>query len=319
MCGIVGIWNQGDRELAQSMMDLVGHRGPDAEGIFVNSKYPGVLGHRRLSIMDPKGGDQPIYGTDPNRAIIANGEIYNFRDLRSKLVTDHQFLTNSDTEVILRNYESEGVEGIVKLDGMYAFAIADEEHLILARDAIGIKPLYYGYQENALLFASEMKALAPLCDEISEFPPGHYFHSQKGLSAFYTVPELLPQQDLKLEEGITQIRQTLEEAIVKRLMSDVPLGAFLSGGLDSSIITAIAKKYQKELHTFSVGVEGSRDLEAARRVASYLGTIHHEYIITPEEIIAKLPEIIYYLESYDLDLIRSAIPCYSTLDNREGQ
>ncbi len=312
MCGITGIWGQTNPILVKSMMDKIAHRGPDAEGMYAPANQSGNLGHRRLSIMDPKGGDQPIYGEVPTRAIIANGEIYNFPQLRSNLQEQSDFVTSSDSEAILRLYEEKGVSAIKELDGMYAFAIADGDNLLVARDPIGIKPLYYGEIEGAWVFASELKAISQYCKDVKEFPPGSYYHSDKGFSTFYSVPDLYPDNNTDVEALIQRVRQTVEESVIKRLMSDVPLGAFLSGGLDSSIIAAVAKQHQKELHTFSVGIGDSRDLSAARKVSAHLGTIHHEYIITPEEVTAKLPEIIYYLESFDQDLVRSAIPCYFT-------
>jgi len=311
MCGITGIWGDADVALVKQMMMLVSHRGPDAEGKFVSAKGPGVLGHRRLSIMDPEGGNQPIYNESKNIAVIANGEIYNFPYLRSELSNRHQFYTTSDTEAIVHLYEDHGASMVEHLDGMYAFVIADEGVCCAARDPVGIKPLYIGDLNGALIFASELKAFPATCGTVREFPPGTFFHSDRGFSTFYTVPEILSRQ-APVDDYIQKIRETLEETVVKRLMSDVPLGAFLSGGLDSSIIAALVRKHMDRLHTFSVGIEGSRDIEAARLVSSHLDTIHHEYILTEEEVRKKLPEIIYHLESFDQDLVRSAIPCYFT-------
>jgi len=311
MCGITGIWGDTDVSLVREMMSLVRHRGPDAEGMFVSQNNAGVLGHRRLSIMDPGGGDQPIYNETKNMAVIANGEIYNFPHLRPELIKQHKFYTTSDSEALVHLYEDHGVSMVEHLDGMYAFVIADEGNFYAARDPIGIKPLYLGEVNGSLIFASELKAFPSNCDMVQEFPPGTFFHSEQGFSTFYTVPELLSRQ-APVENYIEEIRETLETAVVKRLMSDVPLGAFLSGGLDSSLIAALARKHMDQLHTFSVGIEGSRDLEAARVVSNHLDTIHHEYILTEQEVREKLPEIIYYLESFDQDLVRSAIPCYFT-------
>jgi asparagine synthase (glutamine-hydrolysing) len=311
MCGITGIWGDTDVSLVRKMMSLVRHRGPDAEGMFVSQNGSGVLGHRRLSIMDPEGGDQPIYNETKNMAVIANGEIYNFPHLRPELIKQHKFYTTSDSEAMVHLYEDHGVSMVEHLDGMYAFVIADEGNFYAARDPIGIKPLYLGERNGSLIFASELKAFPSNCDMVQEFPPGTFFHSAQGFSTFYTVPELLSRQ-APVEDYIEEIRETLETAVVKRLMSDVPLGAFLSGGLDSSLIAALARKHMDQLHTFSVGIEGSRDLEAARVVSNHLDTIHHEYILTEQEVREKLPEIIYYLESFDQDLVRSAIPCYFT-------
>ena len=311
MCGIAGIWGKVDESKVRKMNALLAHRGPDAEGLFLEPSGTGVLGHRRLSIMDPQGGNQPILNEDRSAAIVANGEIYNFPLLRPGLAERHQFKTTSDTEAVLHCYEDSGTSAVEKLDGMYAFVIADGSNLFAARDAIGIKPLYYGEQDGALWFASELKALAPFCPNMKEFPPGTFFDSRHGFSTYYTVPDLQP-ENWTIDECLSKLRDTLERCVVKRLMSDVPLGAFLSGGLDSSLIAALAKKHMGSLHTFTVGVEGSRDLEAARVVARHIDSIHHEYLITPEEVISKLPEIIYYLESYDQDLVRSAIPCFFT-------
>jgi len=311
MCGIAGVWGDADVSLVKKMMSLVSHRGPDAEGMFVSSNGPGVLGHRRLSIMDLEGGDQPIYNESKKMAVIANGEIYNFPDLRSELTKQHKFYTTSDSEAIVHLYEDHGTSMVEHLDGMFAFVVADEGNFYAARDPIGIKPLYLGEINGSLIFASELKAFPSTCDTVREFPPGAFFHSAHGFSTFYTVPEILSRQ-APVKDYIKKIRETLESAVVKRLMSDVPLGAFLSGGLDSSIIAALARKHMDQLHTFSVGIEGSRDLEAARLVSNHLDTIHHEYILTEQEVREKLPEIIYYLESFDQDLVRSAIPCYFT-------
>jgi len=311
MCGIAGIWGQADVPLVKNMMSRVSHRGPDAKGMFVSQKGPGILGHRRLSIMDPQGGDQPIYNEAKNMAVIANGEIYNFPHLSAELAKRHKLYTTSDSEAIVHLYEDHGVSMVEHLDGMYAFVVADEDNFYAARDPIGIKPLYLGKKDGAWLFASELKSFPSNCDSVQEFPPGAFFHSARGFSTFYTVPKVLS-RPAPVKDYINNIRETLENAVVKRLMSDVPLGAFLSGGLDSSIIAALARKHMDRLHTFSVGIEGSRDLEAARLVSRHLGTIHHEYILTEQEVREKLPEIIYYLESFDQDLVRSAIPCYFT-------
>jgi asparagine synthase (glutamine-hydrolysing) len=300
-----------DVSLVKSMISLLSHRGPDAEGMFVSQNGPGVLGHRRLSIMDPEGGDQPIYNEAKNMAVIANGEIYNFPQLRTELVKRHKLYTTSDSEAIVHLYEDHGVSMVEHLDGMYAFVVADEHNFYAARDPIGIKPLYLGKKNGAWLFASELKSFPSNCDSVQEFPPGAFFHSAQGFSTFYTVPEILSQK-APVKDYIHNIKETLENAVIKRLMSDVPLGAFLSGGLDSSIIAALARKHMDRLHTFSVGIEGSRDLEAARLVSDHLDTIHHEYVLTQQQVRKKLPEIIYYLESLDQDLVRSAIPCYFT-------
>jgi asparagine synthase (glutamine-hydrolysing) len=261
--------------------------------------------------MDPEGGDQPIYNEDSTRAVIANGEIYNFPGLRPGLSERHKFRTTNDSEAILHLYEEHGTSLVEHLDGMFTFAIADGPDMMAARDPIGIKPLYYGKKDGEFMFASELKALAPYCDEIEEFAPGTLYHSREGFKTYYEVPDIMP-EDRPVEEYIKELGETLEASVLKRLMSDVPVGAFLSGGLDSSLICAIARKHLPELHTFSVGIEGSRDLEAARIVSRHLDTIHHEYILTEKELREKLPGIIYYIESFDQDLVRSAFPCFFT-------
>lgn len=309
MCGIAGLWGSTEERIVRDMMARLRHRGPDACG--VHRSEHGVLGHQRLSIMDPEGGNQPIYNERGNAAIIANGEIYNFPKLRKMLQARHTLSTSNDSESALHLYEDVTTKAAERLDGMFALAIADDDSLYLARDAIGIKPLYVGRQGDDLLFGSELKAFDGRTEDVREFPAGTWYHSRHGFNRFYDVPDHAPQA-LPPEEHARRIRKTLEEAVVKRLMSDVPLGAFLSGGLDSSIIAALAKRELGELHTFSVGVEGSRDLEAARCVSDHLGTIHHEYVFTKQEVQEHLPEIIYHLESYDQDLVRSAIPCYFT-------
>ena len=261
--------------------------------------------------MDPEGGNQPIRNEKKSKAIVANGEIYNFPELYKTLSKDHHFSSKSDTEAILHLYEDKASAVVNHLDGMYAFAIADGEDLFIARDPIGIKPLYVGEKKDTFVFASELKAFSAGDAHIREFPPGCFFHTRTGTHTFYEVPEIVPEQG-SVDMYCRLLRKTLEEAVTKRLMSDVPLGAFLSGGLDSSIIAAIARKHIDKLHTFSVGIEGSNDIEAARRVARHLDTIHHEYLLDKDEIKQHLPEIIYYLESFDQDLVRSAVPCYFT-------
>lgn len=327
MCGIAGAWGHEHVPSVLNMMEALSHRGPDGAGYHV-AKNQGVLGHVRLSIMDPAGGDQPIYNEDKSAVVVANGEVYNHAELRDVL-DHHTFSTTSDSETVLHLFEEMGTDAAPALDGMFALAIADtnanNSNLFLARDPIGIKPLYYGWAdadngasrrdgahawtEGTLYFASELKAIAPHADTVHEFPPGTYFHPDSGFRTYYTVPEKSPEY-LPIETHIRNVRRALEEAVGKRLMSDVPLGTFLSGGLDSSIIAALVRQQVDELHTFSVGIEDSPDLLAARRVAKHIDSVHHEYSYTADEVLEKLPEIVYHLESYDQDLVRSAIPCY---------
>ncbi len=313
MCGIAGIWGDVNESNVQSMIEAQRHRGPDGQGMHVHVNQ-GVLGHTRLAIMDPAHGQQPIHNEERSATLVANGMVYNHAELRRQLGDSHAFSSNSDSETILHVYEDHGLSTPRLLDGMFAFAISSNNRLILARDRIGIKPLYYSRQSQdngaeTIYFASELKALTPLTEDIKEFPPGTLYDSGSGFHTYYQVPNQTPlKRDLAVD--IRRVRETIEDAVKKRLLSDVPLGAFLSGGLDSSIIAAVAKKYMPELHTFSVGIEGSRDLEAAQRVARHIGSTHHEYVYTAAEVVEKLPEIIYHLESFDQDLVRSAIPTW---------
>ncbi len=310
MCGIAGIWGADDRALVRRMTDDLAHRGPDGEGI--HGQPNGVLGHRRLAIMDPLGGGQPLSVETPGRVIVANGEIYNYPALRADLEGRHAFVTGSDIEAVLHLHEELGSATPAALSGMFSLAICADDHIFLARDPLGIKPLYYGHGRTArgtdvLAFSSEMAPLAAWVDDIHEFPPGTWFDSRVGFTTYYEVPTSKP-IDRPLAEHIARVRSGIEAAVESHLMSDVPVGAFLSGGLDSSLLAALARPLVAELHTFSVGVAGSRDLAAARRVAEHIDSIHHEHVITGDEIVAQLPGIVRALESFDQDLVRSAIP-----------
>jgi asparagine synthase (glutamine-hydrolysing) len=310
MCGICGVWNFSADELVGSMLKRMHHRGPDENGILTAEK--GSLGHSRLSIMDPEHGKQPIYSEDGSRAVIANGEIYNFPALAEELKGKHTFRTKNDSEVLLHLYEEYGPEMVEKIEGMFAFCIKDGDELFVARDHIGIKPLYYGFKEDgSFLFTSELKTYDGNDYPITEFPPGTWYRADMGFNRFYEVP-YIETVDAPEDIHIQEVRSTLERAVEKRLMSDVPLGTFLSGGLDSSIISALVAKRIDGLHTFSVGLPGSGDLPAARAVADHIGSNHHTYTLDLKEILAKLPDIIYHLESFDQDLVRSAVPCYFT-------
>lgn len=312
MCGIAGIWGPDVHGRTEQMTDVIAHRGPDGSG--VHRLAGGTLGHRRLAIMDPEGGAQPLYDESGQLAIVANGEIYNFPTLGPELAARHTFRTTSDNEAILHLYEDFGAGTPAALHGMFTFAITDGEHLFLARDPLGIKPLYYGFGRDddgtrLMGFASEIRPLADWVDELHEFPPGTYYDSRVGFVRYYEVPTA-PPADRPLEDHVALVRKGLEDAVASHLMSDVPVGAFLSGGLDSSLIAAIARRHITELHTFSVGLAGSRDIVAARRVAAHIGSIHHEYLMTKDEVIEHLPDIVHALESFDQDLVRSAIPTY---------
>jgi asparagine synthase (glutamine-hydrolysing) len=315
MCGIAALWGESDRTTVESILNKLHHRGPDGTGLRITSAEraagASTLGHTRLAIIDPAGGRQPILGgaADDAPALICNGMIYNYRELRERL-PGATFTTESDSESVLHGYLAWGERIVEELDGMFAFVLLDDAgHLFAARDPLGIKPLYWGKVDGRLAFASEIKALAGIAEEIEEFPAGHCYDSRKGLRRTYSVPQ--PRDTGASEaETLTDLRTTMEKAVVKRLRSDVPLGCFLSGGLDSSIIAAVARQHLDELHTFAVGLEGSSDLAAARKVARHLDTIHHEYVIEPSEVVEVLPEVLHHLESYDRDLVRSAVPTY---------
>jgi len=308
MCGIAALWGRSDRALVRDIISRLEHRGPDGTGIHVNEQPDATLGHRRLAIIDPSGGAQPLLEADASSALVANGMIYNDRELRRQLGED-AFATATDSEAILQSLNAWGADAVARLDGMFAFVLIHEDGLIAARDPIGIKPLYMGRVGDGLCFASEIKALATVADDIKEFPAGHVFDSRTGFQAYYKPPEAKARSRSN-SEMMTVLRETLDAAVTKRLRSDVPLGAFLSGGLDSSIIAALARQKLDELHTFAVGLEDSADLLAARQVADHLDTIHHEYVITRDEVRQDLPKILFHLESFDRDLVRSAIPCW---------
>lgn len=315
MCGIVGIFGEPDETQLQTMLGRLVHRGPDGEGQKRLPQARGLLGHRRLAIIDPAGGRQPIsdFHDPENRAIVSNGMLYNYRQLRERFPED-TFLTSSDAESIFKTCLADGKAGVPQLDGMFGFLVVDGKKVMAARDPIGIKPLYYLQQENNLFFASEIKCFLGLEGEVQEFPPGRIltFNAVTGeqeWDTYFEVPH--PTAEItEVDTAVREIRQTLEASVVKRLQSDRPLGCFLSGGLDSSITTALACRHHPDMHTFAVGVEGSNDLEASRIVARHLGTTHHEYVITADDVREAISQILYHLESYDRDLVRSSVPCW---------
>ena len=312
MCGIAALWGEQDSETVAAIVQRMTHRGPDGQDVFTHAQLPVVLGHSRLAIIDPQGGAQPIRSTRGDRTIVTNGEIYNYKALRQTL-DPSAFTTDSDAEVALHLYERDGPACVERLDGMFALVIQDGEQLFAARDPLGIKPLYYGRRHGAWLFASEIRSLVGLAEDIREFPPGSWFHSQHGFNRYYRIPAppavMDEPQEAAIRQWVTALRAALERAVDKWMVSDVPVGAFLSGGLDSSIIAALARRHNDDLHTFAVGVAGSPDLLAARRVAEHIGSHHHEQAFTLDEVIEDLPAIIQALESDDVDLVRSAIPC----------
>ncbi len=306
MCGIVGAFGSNTSQL-EATLSTLHHRGPDGNGF--RNVYNSILGHTRLAIIDVVGGEQPLSSTNGDAWLVVNGEIYNHRLLREQLIS-YDFKTDSDSEVILPLWRKYGVQTAAMLDGMFAFALVDaDDHFYMARDPLGIKPLYYGWNGKELHFSSEIKTIKGVVDEVFDFPPGHWFSSKHGLVKYYDVADAAKKRFAR-EATIDDIRTGLTRAVKKRMMSDVPLGTYLSGGLDSTIVTALAAQEMPELHTFAVGVNGSKDLEHARAAAQYIGTNHHEYVYTRDEMMESLSDIIYFLESYDPSLVRSAIPNY---------
>ena len=318
MCGIAGCFGVRDKATIDRMLDALPHRGPDDLGMYVFNNI--VLGHTRLSIVDVLKGHQPITTNGGKTSIICNGEIYNFKDLRKGLVAKYDFTTDSDTEVILRLYQEKGPACVYDLDGMFAFAISDGEDYMLARDPIGIKPLYYGYIEDKLYFSSELGAMSLAdVDEVHEFPAGYYYTNKEGFVQYYEVPPIEDHIMTDVDETRKVIRETFIKAVKKRLLADkeIHVGSFCSGGLDSSLVAAIAAEEIPNLHTFVVGMKDkngieSDDLKASRVAAAHIGSIHHELIFTEDEYYEALPLVIKKLESYDPSLVRCAVPCYFT-------
>lgn len=323
MCGIAGCFGTRDEKTINRMLDALGHRGPNDRGVHVFGDM--VLGHTRLSIIDVAQGHQPILAADGGAGIIGNGEIYNYKALRNRLAADYPFRTHSDTEVILHLYRQKGPACVKELDGMFAFAVFAGEDYLLARDPIGIKPLYYGYQGGHLYFSSELGSMSLAgVDEVHEFPAGHYYTPSEGFVRYY---DLQPVADhlLAEDEAGARIRETFIAAVKKRLLADpeIPVGSFCSGGLDSSLIAAIAAEEIPHLHTFAVGMKDpngveSDDLKASRLAAAHIGSTHHELLFTEEDYYRVLPEVIGKLESYDPSLVRCAVPCYFTCQLAAG-
>jgi asparagine synthase (glutamine-hydrolysing) len=330
MCGIVCAFNLKEKSeiLRPQILEMaksIRHRGPDWSGIYSDEKA--IMAHERLAIVDPASGKQPLFSEDEKMILAANGEIYNHRQLR-KQFPDYKFQTESDCEVILALYKEKGFEFIDEMNGIFGFAIYDVEkdEYFIARDHMGIIPLYIGWDKQGTFYvASELKALEGVCTKIELFPPGHYMSSKDGKFVQWYKrdwEDFEAVKDNKTE--IAELRQALEDAVHRQLMSDVPYGVLLSGGLDSSITSAIAKKYAQrrietddkseawwpQLHSFSVGLEGSPDLKAARKVADHIGTIHHEIKFTIQEGLDAIKDVIYQLETYDVTTVRASTPMY---------
>jgi asparagine synthase (glutamine-hydrolysing) len=313
MCGLVCLWNVGDELLARQMIDKIAHRGPDAVQVAKLEGAPVIMAHSRLSIIGPDDGAQPIaQGSD---MLIANGEIYNHADLRA-ILGEGAFKTASDSETILHLFRSGALRWIDRLDGMFAFVLATGDRIIAARDPLGIKPLYMARMGEGLAFASELKAFDGLgLTAIEAIPPGTLYDNRDGWRRWYRIPHGAAKAEPDVDGTARELRLVLEEAVAKWMVADVEVGSFLSGGLDSSIIAALAQKVVERsgkgpLKTFAVGTDGSPDLVAAKRVAEHIGSKHHEYVFTAGDVVENLPHIIYHLESADVDLVRSAIPTF---------
>ncbi|RKS03484.1 MULTISPECIES: asparagine synthase B [unclassified Flavobacterium] len=314
MCGILAIIGKGkDEQLVKQLSKRMSHRGPDESDIHVTENGH-ILSHERLSIIDLHSGRQPIQGCD-TAWMVHNGEIYNHQELRDTILKDHVFRSKSDSEVIVHLYEKLGYDFVHLLDGDFAFVVIDGDDYIAGRDPLGVKPLYYGVDERGrMYFASEMKPIADQCKTFSTFPPGHYYTAETGFVKYYT-PEYEDYTTCDAEVDYTALRESLTEATRKRLMSDVPIGVLLSGGLDSSLTSSIAarllKEKGKELHSFSIGLDAEApDAKAARKVAEFLGTKHHEIHFTIEQGIEILDKLIWHLETYDVTSVRASTPMY---------
>ena len=331
MCGIVGVFDLkvNHMELRATVLKMskkVRHRGPDWSGIFYCEKA--ILAHERLSIVDPQSGKQPLYSKDCNLILAVNGEIYNHQEIRKRYEKTYKFQTHSDCEVILPLYQDKGPAFIEELNGIFAFALYDrvKDCYFIARDHIGIIPLYIGWDSFGNFYvASELKALEGVCNKIQEFLPGHYLYSKEGVMTQWYKRDWMDYSAVKNNEtSIEDLREALEASVHRQLMSDVPYGVLLSGGLDSSVVSAIAKKFAPkriesqdkseawwpQLHSFAVGLEGSPDLAAARKVAQHIGTIHHEINFTVQEGLDALRDVIYHIETYDVTTIRASTPMY---------
>lgn len=331
MCGIVGIFDirQQSAELrakALKMSQKIRHRGPDWSGIYVGKSA--ILAHERLSIVDPKSGGQPLFSPDKKQILAVNGEIYNHREIRKEFAGKYDFQTGSDCEVILSLYKEKGINFLEDLSGIFAFALYDEEkdEFLIARDPIGVIPLYIGKDADGTVYcASELKALEGFCDSYEPFLPGHYYWSKEGeMKKWYKRDWQEYKNVQENDANINALHDALEAAVKRQLMSDVPYGVLLSGGLDSSIISAIAKKFAKkrvetndvhdawwpQLHSFAVGLKGAPDLAKARDVANHIGTIHHEINYTIQEGLDAVRDVIYFIETYDVTTVRASTPMY---------
>lgn len=331
MCGIVCALDikQNSNFLRSQILEMskkVRHRGPDWSGIHCGKNV--LLAHERLAIVDPASGNQPIFSHDKNLILAANGEIYNHRLLKEKLSIEYAFQTNSDCEIILALYKEKGINFLDDLNGIFGFVLYDEENneYLIARDHMGIVPLYMGWDKFGTFYvASELKALEGVCNKIEIFPPGHFLFSRDSkLVKWYQRDWMNYESISNNETDLNSLKNALEDAVHRQLMSDVPYGVLLSGGLDSSITSALAKKYSKnriesddqkaawypQLHSFAVGLAGSPDLKASKLVAEHIGSIHHEVTFTIQEGLDAIKDVVFHLETYDVTTIRASTPMY---------
>ena len=331
MCGIVSIFNIQEqtpelRQKALRMSQKIRHRGPDWSGIYTGGSA--ILCHERLSIVDPESGKQPLFSSDKKQVLAVNGEIYNHQDIRRRYAGKYQFQTGSDCEVILALYRDKGIDFLENLSGIFAFALYDAERdeFLIARDPIGVIPLYIGYDDDGKVYvASELKSLEGQCDRYEPFLPGHYYWSREpGMKRYYKRDWFSYDAVKDNSASVADIHDALEAAVKRQLMSDVPYGVLLSGGLDSSVISAIAEKFSERriedddkerawwprLHSFAVGLKGAPDLAKAKLVADYIGTVHHEINYTIQEGLDAIRDVIYFIETYDVTTVRASTPMY---------
>ncbi len=331
MCGFVGLFDirrPSDDLRAQvlRMSKQIRHRGPDWSGVYCGDRA--IIAHERLSIVDPQSGRQPLYSDDGKLVLAVNGEIYNHQEIRQELSGEYAFQTGSDCEVILPLYRKMGVKLLERISGIFAFALYDMERdeYLIARDPIGVIPLYIGWDRDGQFYvASELKALEGTCTTIQPFQPGHYWSSREGKMVRWYERDWFEYEAVREQAAdVATLRSALESAVKRQLMSDVPYGVLLSGGLDSSIISAVAKQYADrrvesgdrdrawwpQLHSFAVGLEGAPDLAAARKVADHIGTVHHEIHYTIQEGLDAIRDVIYYIETYDVTTVRASTPMY---------
>ena len=331
MCGIVAIFNIQEqtpelRQKALRMSQKIRHRGPDWSGIYTGGTA--ILCHERLSIVDPESGRQPLFAPDKKQVLAVNGEIYNHQDIRKRFEGKYQFQTGSDCEVILALYREKGIDFLDDLSGIFAFALYDAERdeFLIARDPIGVIPLYIGYDSDGKVYvASELKALEGQCERYEPFLPGHYYWSREPGMKRYYKRDWFSYDAVKDNPASTRaIHDGLEDAVRRQLMSDVPYGVLLSGGLDSSVISAVAEKFAEHrieeggrerawwprLHSFAVGLKGAPDLAKARMVADHIGTVHHEINYTIQEGLDAIRDVIYFIETYDVTTVRASTPMY---------